>query len=176
MTPLARLISSSAVSLVQGFNLPLEITNTAGCPVASCPVDLGPNCQYPFHLHTCTKRRSTLPLNFVQVPMHSRVRSTLLDTLWGARVTVKSIPTRPTHRAVAQALTALRTPARILQSFIIHTSVRPSGSPVKACRVTPCPESNCPDAYAYAYDESSGTALWTCPTSSNADYTITFCP
>lgn len=36
----------------------------------------------------------------------------------------------------------------------------------------------CPDAYAYAYDESSGTALWTCDNSAAApaDYTITFCP
>ncbi|KAI0635703.1 Osmotin thaumatin-like protein [Trametes polyzona] len=34
----------------------------------------------------------------------------------------------------------------------------------------------CRDSYAYAYDESSGTALWTCPSSKNADYTITFCP
>ncbi|PWN34332.1 thaumatin-like protein [Meira miltonrushii] len=32
----------------------------------------------------------------------------------------------------------------------------------------------CKDAYAYAYDESSGTALWTC--SGGHDYTITFCP
>lgn len=37
-------------------------------------------------------------------------------------------------------------------------------------------EENCPDAYAYAYDESSGTALWTCDASLNADYTLTFCP
>ncbi|KAJ7940282.1 thaumatin-like protein [Mycena leptocephala] len=35
---------------------------------------------------------------------------------------------------------------------------------------------NCPNSYAYAYDESSGTALWTCPTNKNAAYTITFCP
>ncbi|EPT01966.1 hypothetical protein FOMPIDRAFT_1023010 [Fomitopsis schrenkii] len=35
---------------------------------------------------------------------------------------------------------------------------------------------NCPNSYAYAYDESSGTALWTCPASKGADYTITFCP
>ncbi|KAF7368326.1 Thaumatin-like protein [Mycena venus] len=35
---------------------------------------------------------------------------------------------------------------------------------------------NCKDAYAYAYDESSGTALWTCPSDRNAAYTITFCP
>ena len=35
-------------------------------------------------------------------------------------------------------------------------------------------EDNCPNSYAYAYDESSGTALWTCDKA--ADYTITFCP
>ncbi|ORY88332.1 thaumatin, partial [Leucosporidium creatinivorum] len=33
----------------------------------------------------------------------------------------------------------------------------------------------CPDAYAYAYDESSGSALWTCPSSKQASYTLTFC-
>ena len=37
-------------------------------------------------------------------------------------------------------------------------------------------ESNCPNAYCYAYDESSGTAIHTCATSNNADYTVTFCP
>ncbi len=37
-------------------------------------------------------------------------------------------------------------------------------------------ESNCPNSYAYAFDESSGTALWTCDAASAADYTITFCP
>lgn len=35
---------------------------------------------------------------------------------------------------------------------------------------------NCPNAYGYAFDESSGTALWSCPSSLNADYTLTFCP
>ena len=35
---------------------------------------------------------------------------------------------------------------------------------------------NCPTSYAYAYDESSGTALWTCPMANQADYTVTFCP
>ena len=37
-------------------------------------------------------------------------------------------------------------------------------------------EGNCPNAYAYAFDESSGTALWTCDSGLNADYTLTFCP
>ncbi|GAA5840902.1 hypothetical protein JCM9279_001255 [Rhodotorula babjevae] len=32
----------------------------------------------------------------------------------------------------------------------------------------------CPIAYAYAYDEASGTALFTC--SERSDYTVTFCP
>ncbi|KAJ7846186.1 thaumatin [Mycena leptocephala] len=35
---------------------------------------------------------------------------------------------------------------------------------------------NCPNSYAYAFDESSGTALFTCASSRNAVYTITFCP
>ncbi len=37
-------------------------------------------------------------------------------------------------------------------------------------------EQNCPNAYAYAYDESSGSALFTCDAALAADYTITFCP
>ncbi len=37
-------------------------------------------------------------------------------------------------------------------------------------------EGNCPNAYAYAFDESSGSALWTCDSGLNADYTLTFCP
>jgi len=34
----------------------------------------------------------------------------------------------------------------------------------------------CKNAYAYAYDESSKTALWTCDSKKKADYTVTFCP
>ena len=37
-------------------------------------------------------------------------------------------------------------------------------------------EGPCPDSYVYAYDESSGTALWTCDGNLAADYTVTFCP
>lgn len=37
-------------------------------------------------------------------------------------------------------------------------------------------ESNCPRSYVYAYDESSGTALFTCGQDQNSDYTVTFCP
>jgi len=37
-------------------------------------------------------------------------------------------------------------------------------------------KSNCPNTYVYAYDESSGTALFSCASSNQADYAITFCP
>jgi len=35
---------------------------------------------------------------------------------------------------------------------------------------------NCPNSYAYAFDENSGTALWKCPSTLNSNYTLTFCP
>ncbi|KAH9987193.1 thaumatin family-domain-containing protein [Russula vinacea] len=37
-------------------------------------------------------------------------------------------------------------------------------------------KSSCPNSYVYAFDESSGTALWTCSSSLNSDYRLTFCP
>jgi len=124
------------ISLVQGFNLPLEITNTAGCPVASCPVDLDPNCP-----------------DVLKGPFDSS----------GNPVGCKSYcevdpnPTNSPSCCTGSYSTADTCP----NSTVLYYSYF---------------KSNCPNAYAYAYDESSGTALWTCPTSSNADYTITFCP
>ncbi|RPD61751.1 thaumatin-like protein [Lentinus tigrinus ALCF2SS1-7] len=32
------------VSIVDGFNLPMRISNNKGCPAPDCPVDLNPNC------------------------------------------------------------------------------------------------------------------------------------
>ncbi|EJC99749.1 thaumatin-like protein [Fomitiporia mediterranea MF3/22] len=32
------------VSLVDGFNLPISITNNKGCPLSDCPKDLAPDC------------------------------------------------------------------------------------------------------------------------------------
>jgi hypothetical protein len=37
-------------------------------------------------------------------------------------------------------------------------------------------KTNCPNAYAYAYDESSESALFTCASSKKANYQVTFCP
>ncbi|KAL7277768.1 hypothetical protein ACG7TL_008711 [Trametes sanguinea] len=92
------------VSLVDGYNLPVRISNNQGCHVADCPVDLGPNCPAP-----------------LKGPFDST----------GFPVGCKS-----------------------------------------ACEAgLGDPEGNCPNAYAYAYDDP--TSLFHC---SNADYTITFCP
>ena len=32
------------VSVVDGYNLPVRVTNNVGCSIADCPIDLGPNC------------------------------------------------------------------------------------------------------------------------------------
>ncbi|KAG0144744.1 hypothetical protein CROQUDRAFT_659554 [Cronartium quercuum f. sp. fusiforme G11] len=38
-------------------------------------------------------------------------------------------------------------------------------------------KTNCPNAYAYAYDEGSESSLWTCSANGGgSDYTVTFCP
>ncbi|KAJ7249114.1 Osmotin thaumatin-like protein [Mycena haematopus] len=101
------------VSLVDGYNLPVRIDNTAGCPIPKCAVDLGPNC-----------------------------------------------------------------PAALKGPF------DSSGFPGSHNTPQTCPssgvtdynyfKSNCPTAYAYAYDDL--TSLFTCASSSNAGYTVTFCP
>ncbi|KAJ7230283.1 thaumatin [Mycena pura] len=40
----------TAVSLVDGFNIPMSVVPTGGCPEASCPADLNPNCPGPLQL------------------------------------------------------------------------------------------------------------------------------
>lgn len=51
-------------SLVDGYNLPLRITNNVGCPVADCAVDLGPNCElFLFFWLSITPLRMFFPLN-----------------------------------------------------------------------------------------------------------------
>ncbi|KAF5325498.1 hypothetical protein D9619_009727 [Psilocybe cf. subviscida] len=98
------------VSLVDGYNLPMRISNNKGCPVVDCPVDLGPNCPSPLKG----------PFDSTGFPVGCK--SACFANLDGNQ------------------------------------------------------ESNCPNSYAYAYDEASGTALRTCASSLKADYTLTFCP
>ena len=41
-------VTRLAVSLVDGYGLPMRIDNNVGCPIADCPVDLGPICAFSF--------------------------------------------------------------------------------------------------------------------------------
>ncbi|KIO15782.1 hypothetical protein M407DRAFT_34625, partial [Tulasnella calospora MUT 4182] len=124
------------VSLVDGYNLPMRITNTGGCHVADCPVDLGPNC--PSALKG--------PFDSSGFPVGCK-SDCLVDSNPGNSPSCCS----GSHN----------TPATCPKSGVPHYNYF---------------KSNCPNSYVYAYDESSGTALWTCPASKKPNYTITFCP
>ncbi|KAF5348841.1 hypothetical protein D9756_009713 [Leucocoprinus leucothites] len=126
------------VSLVDGFNLPMRITNNKGCGTADCPADLNPSCP---------------------------------GALKG--------PTDPSGAVVG---------CRSACEANLDGNQSDSGNCCSGSHNTAatCPPSgvqfydffkgNCPNAYAYAFDESSGTALWTCDAGAQPDYTLTFCP
>ncbi|KAG9040744.1 hypothetical protein FS837_000236 [Tulasnella sp. UAMH 9824] len=124
------------VSLVDGYNLPMRITNTGGCHVADCPVDLGPDC--PANLKG--------PFDSTGFPVGCKS-----DCLVDPNPTNSPSCCSGSHS----------TPATCPNSGVPHYSYF---------------KSRCPNSYVYAYDESSGTALWTCPASKKPNYTITFCP
>ncbi|KAJ6502161.1 thaumatin [Mycena sanguinolenta] len=127
------------VSLVDGYNLPMRINNNVGCGIASCPVDLGPNCP----------AAQKGPFDSTGFPVGCK-SACAVDVANGRggnspNCCTGSHNTQPT---------CLSSGVTNYQYF----------------------KSNCPNSYAFAFDEPSGTALWTCPTSRNAAYTITFCP
>jgi hypothetical protein len=114
----------------------MRITNTGGCHVADCPVDLGPNCP------------SALKGPFDSTGFPVGCKSDCL------------VDPNPTN-SPSCCSGSHSTPATCPNSGVPHYNYF---------------KSNCPNSYVYAYDESSGTALWTCPSSKKANYTITFCP
>ncbi|KIJ56347.1 hypothetical protein M422DRAFT_239572 [Sphaerobolus stellatus SS14] len=115
------------VSLVDRYNLPLRISNSVGCPVADCPVDLNRNCPTP-----------------LKGPLDSK----------GVTIGCK----------------------RDSPNCCSGTHNTPETCPSSGVDYYSYFKAHCPNAYAYAYDEHSGTALWTCDASKKADYTLTFCP
>ncbi|KAI0710079.1 thaumatin-like protein [Earliella scabrosa] len=125
------------VSLVDGYNLPVRISNNKGCHVADCPVDLGPNC--PAQL---------------KGPFDST----------GFPVGCKSA-------CLAGLGDPVNNPNCCTGSFNNPNTCKASGVAFYSYF-----KNNCPNSYAFAYDEPSGTALWTCASNLRADYTVTFCP
>ncbi|KAK7680363.1 hypothetical protein QCA50_016603 [Cerrena zonata] len=126
------------VSLVDGFDLPMRITNSADCPVAECAVDLGPICPQP-----------------IQGPFDST----------GFPVGCKS--------ACAANLDGNPANSPNCCSGSFDT---PAACPNSDVEFYSFFKGNCPNSYAYAFDESSNTALFTCDSNLNVDYTLTFCP
>ncbi|GAA5991684.1 hypothetical protein JCM11641_000953 [Rhodosporidiobolus odoratus] len=125
------------VSLVDGFNLPMAITNNVGCNEPSCPTNINKDCP--------------------------------------AALSVDN-----SDGEIVGCLTSC--------AANLDGNQADSGNCCSGSHDTPatCPKDKveyydtfktaCPDAYAYAYDESSGSALWTCDHSKGADYTVIFCP
>ncbi|TBU58546.1 thaumatin-like protein [Dichomitus squalens] len=128
------------VSLVDGFNLPAEITfaNGVNCPTAGCPVDLVANCP--------SQLKGPFDSNGSAVGCKSACDANLDGN-----------PNDSANCCTGSFNSAATCPPSGVQFYSYF-------------------KGNCPDAYAYAFDESSNTALWTCSSGLNADYTLTFCP
>ncbi|KIJ56341.1 hypothetical protein M422DRAFT_150973 [Sphaerobolus stellatus SS14] len=123
------------VSMVDGYNLPMRIDNNVGCPIADCPVDLGPNCPAPL----------IGPFDSTGFPVGCK--SACFANLDGDQANSPNCCSG-----------SFDTPATCPSSGVEFYSYF---------------KSNCPNAYAYPYDDA--TALKMCPSSLNADYTLTFC-
>ncbi|KAI0059940.1 Osmotin, thaumatin-like protein [Artomyces pyxidatus] len=126
------------VSLVDGYNLPMAIITSVSCPVASCPVDLGPLCPIPL----------VGPFDSTGFPVGCK--SACAANLDGDA-------TNSANCCSGSHDTAATCPSSGVQFYSYF-------------------KQNCPNSYSYAFDESSGTALWTCNSGLGADYTVTFCP
>ncbi|KAJ7234002.1 thaumatin [Mycena rebaudengoi] len=124
------------VSVVDGFNIPMSVVPTGGCPQASCPVDLNPGCP--------------APLQLAGPGGIAGCKSACSANLDG---------------------NAADSPNCCSGSHNVPETCPPSGVQFYDYFKKPCV-----NAYAYAYDESSKTALWTCDSGLKADYVVTFCP
>ncbi|KAF7310284.1 hypothetical protein MIND_00402400 [Mycena indigotica] len=125
------------VSLVDGYNLPMRIDNSAGCGAPACAVDLGPNC--PAELKG--------PFDSTGFPIGCK-SACVVDALNG------NAGNSP-NCCSGQFDTPQTCPSSGVKDYSYFKNA-------------------CPTAYAYAYDDA--TALFTCPASSGATYTVTFCP
>ncbi|TRM64423.1 thaumatin [Schizophyllum amplum] len=125
------------VSLVDGFNLPVSVTPSTDCQVASCPTDLNPDC--PAELQLTGADGSIVGCKSACFANLDGNQQDSGNCCSGSHSTADTCP--------------------------------PSG-----VQYYDYFKNGCKNSYVYAYDESSETALWTCPTGSAADYTVTFCP
>lgn len=149
------------------------IPSATNCSVASCPVDLGPTCPAPLVgpldstgfpvgcKSACNANLDGNPGELRCVALQPRPVSfnslRELDQLLYRRVQHPG----DVHALGRRFLLVLQCVARFF-NLLTHSQ--------------PPTEGNCPNAYTYAFDENSGSSLWTCDSSLNSDYTLTFCP
>ncbi|ESK94075.1 thaumatin-like protein [Moniliophthora roreri MCA 2997] len=122
------------VSVVDGFNIPMAITNSQSCAEASCPVDLNQNC--PVELQGAFNA-------------DGQVDGCNSDCL---------VDANPSDSA----------------SCCTGSHSQPANCPASGVPNYAYFKNNCPRAYAFVYDESSGS-INTCA-GKRPDYTLTFCP
>ncbi|BGP14802.1 hypothetical protein JCM10213v2_002757 [Rhodosporidiobolus nylandii] len=135
---------ASNVDGIRGFNIPYAITNSADCPLANCPYNL---------LETC-------PDELQKKNDAGEVVGCLTDC--GAFGDNEEYCCSGAHSL----------PENLSQTTSVDLCQHYGEGSRR--QVLPWWKRNCPIAYAYAYDESSGTALFTC--TDRVDWTITFCP
>ncbi|KAF8306914.1 thaumatin-like protein [Clavulina sp. PMI_390] len=122
------------VSLVDGFNIPISIVESAGCGNAICANNLNTNCP-------------------------SSLQTVVNGTIVGCKSDCDVDPNPNDSPSCCSG--SHNTAATCPNSGVPHYNYFKDG---------------CPDSYVYAYDESSGTALWKCDGTVHANYAVTFCP
>jgi len=127
----------------------------------------------PFHSSSIRSFVYHTPLTPVPTPPHI----SNLNLTYG-HLARKTQPTQPT---AARARTERQLPARPRACSSTPTSVRTSyyfseRVPIETITFFSNAEGDCPNSYVYAFDQGSGTALWTCNSTLNSDYRLTFCP
>ncbi|KIK69293.1 hypothetical protein GYMLUDRAFT_214396 [Collybiopsis luxurians FD-317 M1] len=136
------------VSVVDGFNIPIEVTvSDTSCSTASCPANLNSDC--PSELQVTDSSGAVVGCN--------SACNANLDGNQGSTNTLRSPVADSPNCCTGSHSTAATCPPSGVTDYDFFKNA-------------------CPDSYVYAYDESSGTALWTCASSGAPDYTLTFCP
>ncbi|GAA5993739.1 hypothetical protein JCM5350_004813 [Sporobolomyces pararoseus] len=141
-------------SNVDGFNIPMAVTNDADCPLSNCPYDLRTSC----------------PDDLQYKNSEGKVVGCLTDCgahqsneeycCFGAHQLPEQCPSSAIPNYPWQDPALVLFPGTIPLTYFGISNYRW--------------KKNCPIAYAYAYDESSGTALFTC--TKQVNWMITFCP
>ena len=151
----------------------MAITLSASdCHTASCPADLNPNC--PAELQQLGADGSVVGCKSACYANLDGNQYVFLPTL-----TFNAVPSPSARADSANCCSGSHNTA--------------DTCPPDGVQYYDYFKDSCEDSYVYAYDESSGTALWTCPDTNAAgassaaffawvilthmaDYTLTFCP